>query len=493
MEKQLYTNSFNVVINKKNYWCGLLTGLSLLFNLCSCSTTPSESEKETIQKKQIIIHSNLKKGQAAFFYYFGEFDNTVPPFSFTNTDSLKVIESNTPVLLIDAVMHNLFLVYPGDTLHLYLGDNKSPVLETESDTIRNNELSFFVAAQATGDPIIESSLFFSLPNTKAIATGNNIDFTAYIQTSLDTYQKRLDFLKSYQTGKQLSPSFVEQVESLYKNFQRLQATTAIHMKNLKITDYPGSYIQYLDSLIKKATSTEKLTIGNQMFLRSPVFAYYTKKFAGENLFADLFEYLRSNPVKIKEQQRFLEFVVLKRNLKTQYALHKEYYDKFINDDKDKYSNYLLNEIDALLALKSTNGQQVLIDLKGNRITWNEILKKHKDSLLYIDFWASWCMPCRRAFPSSKNLVLEMKDKPVKFIYISTDAEINAWKKAAAEENLPVDASYLIPDFDSALLKRVFNIQTIPRYILLGKNGEVIDDDAEHPGSPEIKTILEQYF
>src|SRR5690606_1597577 len=66
------------------------------------------------------------------------------------------------------------------------------------------------------------------------------------------------------------------------------------------------------------------------------------------------------------------------------------------------------------------------------LTLDSLLKEQKGRLLYIDFWASWCAPCREAMPASHQLAKDYHNKDIVFVYVSTDARFDAWAKASQE-------------------------------------------------------------
>ena len=50
---------------------------------------------------------------------------------------------------------------------------------------------------------------------------------------------------------------------------------------------------------------------------------------------------------------------------------------------------------------------------GPKAEFNEVLKKHKGQVIYVDFWASWCGPCRKSFPWLNTFGIEILSTSVK--------------------------------------------------------------------------------
>jgi thiol-disulfide isomerase/thioredoxin len=74
---------------------------------------------------------------------------------------------------------------------------------------------------------------------------------------------------------------------------------------------------------------------------------------------------------------------------------------------------------------------ILPNTKGDSIALSSSLKNNKYVL--IDFWASWCGPCRRAMPGLKKLYSKYHDKGLEIYSISLDENVNAWKRALFED------------------------------------------------------------
>lgn len=135
----------------------------------------------------------------------------------------------------------------------------------------------------------------------------------------------------------------------------------------------------------------------------------------------------------------------------------------------------------------------LTDLKGNTITFEDILKSRGNSTKVIDFWASWCLPCIEGIKETYDIREKFtKEKNVRFIYFSTDKDAQKWRSRVEElEKSGINADhYLISRDDYALFDDYFSIQTIPRYIVLGHTNKTYVNSFPAPGTPEFEKVIE---
>src|ERR1700754_1806192 len=64
------------------------------------------------------------------------------------------------------------------------------------------------------------------------------------------------------------------------------------------------------------------------------------------------------------------------------------------------------------------------------------LSSLKGQYVIVDFWASWCMPCRAEIPHLKELYVQYHAAGLEIVSISIDAHPEAWKRAMGQEQMP---------------------------------------------------------
>lgn len=107
-------------------------------------------------------------------------------------------------------------------------------------------------------------------------------------------------------------------------------------------------------------------------------------------------------------------------------------------------------------------------------------------VLYIDVWATWCGPCCAEIPYLEKLAEHYKnDARLDIVSVSVDANRKAWENKLAKDK-PRWKQFLQGDFTT-----LYNINGIPRFILLDKSGKIITVDAPRPSDPKIISWLDE--
>lgn len=121
------------------------------------------------------------------------------------------------------------------------------------------------------------------------------------------------------------------------------------------------------------------------------------------------------------------------------------------------------------------------------------LADFKGKVLYIDVWATWCGPCKEEIPHLKTLEKSFKGKDIAFVSISVDSDkdIEKWKNFVKKNQLGGIQLRADGGFDSKITKE-YQINGIPHFILIGKDGKIINSNAERPSEEKkIKQVLEK--
>jgi len=124
------------------------------------------------------------------------------------------------------------------------------------------------------------------------------------------------------------------------------------------------------------------------------------------------------------------------------------------------------------------------DTSGRRVRLSEFRGRY----VLLDFWASWCVPCRQENPGLKALYATYRDKGLEIIGISVDEDGKRWRKAIVEDALPwLHVSDLkVP----SSLANLFGVQPIPDNFLIDPKGVIV---AKGIHGRELEETLAKYL
>ncbi|QEE27678.1 TlpA family protein disulfide reductase [Terriglobus albidus] len=127
----------------------------------------------------------------------------------------------------------------------------------------------------------------------------------------------------------------------------------------------------------------------------------------------------------------------------------------------------------------------LVTAQGEEIELDDMHGK----VVLLDFWATWCGPCKATLPTLQRIAKDFKDEPLVVLSISSDRDAAVWKKFVQEHNMDW------PQYRDAdgTLGNAYNVKAIPHYFTIDSNGvlqtEMIGSDADVRG--KLKKLLKQ--
>ncbi len=113
---------------------------------------------------------------------------------------------------------------------------------------------------------------------------------------------------------------------------------------------------------------------------------------------------------------------------------------------------------------NANSQEVI----NSQLTLEQTLEKHKGDVIYLDFWASWCAPCRKSFPWMNTVQEKYQSQGFNVISINLDAE----KSLAEKFLIETPANFTVIYDPKGKIAKHFKIQGMPSSMLIGRDGKI---------------------
>jgi thiol-disulfide isomerase/thioredoxin len=397
----------------------------------------------------------------------------------------------------------------GDSVDIFLQSGETELINKATSLLQEPESQTFMAEFKKKFP--ES--FEKQIRYKQLLSANVDDWEMSL---FDERKNQLDFLKNYPAKDKLPADFQKLVETEIRwNYWHLLLAYSITRSNLdtkltRVVSLPSVMIEGLDP---QKIQDESLLISESYRNFLPFFVTYFN--SQEQKFVKYADQVKALSDKNNYALKYLKGKVL------DYTLSKLIYDNcgrisssaakyWISQiASDPYRKLLIShcqetlnkkeEVAVKKKEKEEKGQSqkelansgeypVLTDLKGNQFNF----ARYKGKVIYVDFWASWCGPCRQEFPYSKKIhasLTEKQKKNIVFLYISIDEDPENWKNAIEKLQLDNgDHGYSEGGWASEVVKK-YQINGIPRYMIIDKNGTIVQADAVRPSNPATLEIL----
>lgn len=174
---------------------------------------------------------------------------------------------------------------------------------------------------------------------------------------------------------------------------------------------------------------------------------------------------------------------------------KDFTAKCLAELPEKWNDYegIIKLREALaVEAKTAEGQPftdfTMPDPKGKHVTLGQYIKKNK--LTLVDFWASWCGPCRKAIPGVKALYEKYKKQGFGVVGVSFDSKKEAWVKAIKDLDLPWPQMSDLKGWD-CLASDLYNIKAIPFTLLVTKDGTIVARNID--GEELLEQRIQEYL
>lgn len=470
--------------------------LILAFHFINLPAKAQENKFESGYANLVVTYSSSPNtNRLTTVNYASTFENDRPSklIDIDDTTQLLSIYTLGPVKIYFHYGNKMHysVIYPNstDSVKVYLNNDKE-LLNIEyfgkSKSLFENSDVFF----ALGAKAFDNS-YPSLPNKSEIEqTYSNINnYKNHLLDSINSYFALL----SSSTNIPLVRSLLDDMKDYTKYNKLLNEKTSKEIDSLqKNSLYFNKSDDFYNNIIN-SSSEELLFVGyNYLFLKS-----LNSNLSGDSTFFSPWVYSQDIYKKLglkAKDNSISEALITLRYLN-------QIFDGSSLDSKQKKDillffnnrhviNYIFYHNDKLSLVNQPHKNGYLPFKSDNENILKNIINRFPNKVLVIDFWATWCGPCRAAFDEIHPLKLQYKDNPnIEFVYITDESSDNTeWNNFV--DILGGQHYYLYRNqFDS--LNKQFDITSLPSYLIFDKSGKLVYKSLGHyMGNEKLTKIIE---
>ena len=251
--------------------------------------------------------------------------------------------------------------------------------------------------------------------------------------------------------------------------------------------------RYFDFIEKIPEATETLKSLPDIYLYKYEIDYLRRNQSIENI-SDFLNFIENN-TENKDLADYLKAIYIKALIEnpSYWQKHEKLFNtvvlsKVLHSEKNNNYHYLIEHPSSSF-YASQNGQIAYAfqaqDKSGDKFSFQDL----KGKVVFIDVWATWCGPCITHRPR----VLELNEKyknnnEIEILMISVDSSKDKWLSFLEEENKESGKNLFIENGMRTKFGDSYNIKSIPRYILIGKDGKIVNSNINEPSIAVEKEI-----
>lgn len=329
------------------------------------------------------------------------------------------------------------------------------------DELKSNELTTVDSMKVSDDGKFNFKREVKLPAFYLLKINNNNFLTMLLEpgdkVSINAYYDSLNYPVSV-TGSKGTESMAEYNRTLRKTINKLAGLSNIYLQNTGNPELP-KLMESLDSMAQ--------TYLNEINL-------YTKKYIDENIISlaslmALYQQVAPNVYVLNPSRDIKYFVKVDSSLS---ALYPEYepVTSLHNQVQEMVADIKGETLTTPAAGTGNEAPEIsLANPQGDTIR----LSSTRGSVVLLDFWASWCPPCRQENPNLVKAFNLYHTKGFQIYQVSLDKTKEAWMKAIEDDQLGKWIHVSDIQYWNSVVVPIYKIDSIPYNFLLDKEGRII--------------------